>query len=403
MRAPTFVALSLSLSAACASEPTGSAGLYSFTGEADESDESQAGDESQGNPSSEAGVTSEDGEADTASESDETDSSGDGDTNGDGDDTTDGSGAESASTGDGDDDDEACIEETIQGSVVPWNVMLVLDYSSSMQNSVGLFGPSRWSILWDAVDYLCANYDSQINMGALLFPDMSVTTNNSCETAIVEVPVAPMNGSTIMSTIPPASDDPPGNTPTRAGIQVAAEHLASLPDQSVPQAIVLVTDGEALCPEGMWAELSDDSVDDLVGSLHAAGLPTFVIGMSDLSSSAQSQLNEIAVAGGVPNTGGPQSYYSANDLSQLQAAFDSISSQVLSCIVELEVPPQDPSFLEIEVDGSAYGYVDDCSVGAGWTFVPGSNNNQIELCQSACSTFQGGGVLDIFQACPDPG
>jgi hypothetical protein len=362
------------------------------TGETSGAVEGDAGDDQGSGDGDAAG----DGDSGGSGDGDATTQSGDGD----GDSTTGGDGT----AGDGDGDGvQPCIEDTIQGTVVPWNVMLVLDYSSSMQSSVGLFGPSRWSVLWDAVDYVTTNYDDRINMGAMLFPDMSITQGNSCVTAEVEVPVMPLNGGTIMSTIPASSADPPGNTPTRDGLLVAAAHLQALPDQSVPQAIILVTDGEALCPEGMWAELSDDLVDDTAASLYAQGIPTYVIGMSNLSSSAQSQLNEVAVAGGVPNTGGPQQYYSASDLAQLQAAFDTIGSDVLSCVVELQYPPPDPSYLEIEVDGVAYSFVSDCTAGPGWTFVPGSMNQQVELCGTACDVFKTGAALDVTQACPPPG
>jgi hypothetical protein len=287
---------------------------------------------------------------------------------------------------------------------IPPNVVLVLDYSSSMTASIsGLFGDSRWTVLWDSVDYATANYDDRINFGAMTFPDMAVTTNNSCETQIVEVPVAPLNGSTVMATIPPRTFSPPGNTPTQAGLQTAAAHLMTL-DAEVPQALILVTDGEALCKPGeSWEETPDDTVADYVGSLADMNMPTYVIGMSNLSQSARDQLNDMAQQSGVPNQTGPESFYSADDLTQLEAAFDAVAGQVISCQIELEFSPPNPDYVTVEIDGVLVPYVETCEGMDGWTFVPGTDNLMIELCGSACSDFQQGGEVHVVQDCPPQG
>ena len=305
--------------------------------------------------------------------------------------------------GDGDEGPPDCAETTVMATSVPSNVVLVLDYSSSMKSSIGgLFGDTRWAVLWDAVEYATSNYDANINFGAVLFPDMAVVESNSCTTEDVEVPVAPLNGATVMATIPPRDHSPPGNTPTRAGLGIAAAHLGSL-DPQVPQALILVTDGEALCGEGQWAELTDETVPAYVGELAAAGIPTYVIGMASLNSTAQAQLDAMAQASGVPNPNGPKLYYSASDLAQLQTAFDAVAGDVITCEIELEFPPTDPEYLVVEIAGTPVPYVEVCEGNDGWTFVPDTNNTWIELCGAACVDFQHDGSVHVVQACPPQG
>lgn len=307
-------------------------------------------------------------------------------------------GAEAEATAEG---GMGCVETDIKVDVVPWNVLLVLDYSSSMNAGFGT--NSRWAALWDAVELLVSDYDELVNLGAMTFPDMAVQDYNSCETTMVEVPVAPQNGATILADIPDRDIATPGNTPTRAGLSVAADHLETL-DAEVPRAIVLVTDGEARCKPGFANEETlDDTVDEFVGEIHdQRGIPTYVLGMA-LNSTAKASLNEMAEQGGVPNPSGPEKYYQADDEAQLHEAFDAIGSQVVSCEIELEAAPNDPMLLQVLVDGMEWPHVDDCATQDGWVFVEGSGNLRIELCGQACDDFRSSGLLKAIQQCPPAG
>lgn len=279
------------------------------------------------------------------------------------------------------------------------NVALVLDYSSSMQQLLG--NKTRWAVLWEAANFLIAGWDAQLNLGMMLFPDLDISMDeyNSCVTEDFEVPVAPMNGAAILAVLPGPDHDPPGNTPTRSGVLVAAAHLETL-DPAIPRAIFLVTDGDALCGPDQWEELTDEGVDEVIGEIYAVrGIPTYVIGLAAQGSSFIAHLNEMGVAGGRPNPAPQQDYYPGDDQASLQAAFEQVVTDVITCTLELDEAPADPALFKVTVDGVEYMYVADCGQGDGWTFVPNSMNEQIELCGAACAAFKGGAPFHAKQYC----
>jgi hypothetical protein len=279
------------------------------------------------------------------------------------------------------------------------NVALVLDYSSSMQQFLG--NKTRWAVLWDAVDFLITGWDAQLNLGMMLFPDLdiSMTETNSCVTEDFEVPVAPMNGANILAVLPGPNFDPPGNTPTRAGVLVAADHLETL-DPAIPRAIFLVTDGDALCGPGQWEEETDAGVDEVIGEIFTIReIPVYVIGLAAQGSTFIAHLDEMGLAGGRPNPDPARDYYPGDDSASLQAAFEQVVTDVITCTLDLDEAPSDPTLFKVSVDGVEYTYVPDCGQGDGWTFVPASMNLQVELCGAACTAFKGGAAFHAKQYC----
>jgi len=279
------------------------------------------------------------------------------------------------------------------------NVALVLDYSSSMQSYLG--NKTRWAVLWEAVEFLITGWDPQLNLGMMLFPDLdiSMSETNSCVTEDFEVPVAPMNGANILAVLPGPDHEPPGNTPTRSGVLVAATHLETL-DPAIPRAIFLVTDGDALCGPDQWEELTDEGVDEVIGETYGVrGIPTYVIGLAAQGSSFIAHLNEMGVAGGRPNPAADRDYYPGDDQASLEAAFEQVVIDVITCTLDLAEAPSDPTLFKVSVDGVEYAFVPDCAQGDGWTFVPDTMNQQIELCGAACAAFKGGASFHAKQYC----
>jgi hypothetical protein len=279
------------------------------------------------------------------------------------------------------------------------NVALVLDYSSSMQSYLG--NKTRWAVLWEAVEFLITGWDPQLSLGMMLFPylDISMSETNSCVTEDFEVPVAPMNGANILAVLPGPDHEPPGNTPTRSGVLVAATHLETL-DPAIPRAIFLVTDGDALCGPDQWEELTDEGVDEVIGEIYGVrGIPTYVIGLAAQGSSFIAHLNEMGVAGGRPNPAADRDYYPGDDQASLEAAFEQVVIDVITCTLDLAEAPSDPTLFKVSVDGVEYAFVPDCAQGDGWTFVPDTMNQQIELCGAACAAFKGGASFHAKQYC----
>lgn len=293
----------------------------------------------------------------------------------------------------------ACKEIEVMPVAQRPNVALVLDYSSSMQMFLG--NKTRWGVLWEAVDFLIAGWDAQINLGMMTFPDLDVPDYNSCVTEDFEVPVAAMNGANILAVLPPADFDPPGNTPTRSGVLVAADHLETL-DPAVPRAIFLVTDGDALCGSQQNEEQTDDGVDEVIGEVFSQrGIPVYVIGLAAKGSAFIEHLNEMGLAGGVPDPAPDQDYYSGDDQAKLQAVFEQVAIDVITCVLDLDEAPSEPKLFKVTVAGVEYTQVDDCGQGDGWAFVENSNNEQIELCGAACLAFKDGASFKAKQYCPN--
>jgi hypothetical protein len=208
-----------------------------------------------------------------------------------------------------------------------------------------------------------------------------------------------MNGAAILAVLPGADHDPPGNTPTRSGVLVAAAHLETL-DPQIPRAIFLVTDGDALCGPDQWEELTDEGVDEVIGEIYSLrGIPTYVIGLAAQGSSFIAHLDEIGLAGGRPNPAADRDYYPGDDQASLQAAFEQVVIDVITCTLDLEQAPSDPLLFKVDVAGVEYEFVPDCTQGDGWTFVPASMDKQIELCGAACAAFKGGASFHAKQYC----
>jgi hypothetical protein len=224
--------------------------------------------------------------------------SGDGDgTSGDGDGTS-GDGDGTSGDGDGtsgDGDGDGCFDQDVTLTPIEPNVVLVLDKSGSMLSNTwsptggtcdgtcmgnsaacqsnadcGSNGPcqgiandceTRWKTLYDVVSATATNFDGNINFGAALYPRLGVQSNawgpaacatNGVGTGNIDVPVAAMNASNVISFLPADTSvvgDFGGATPAHDGMSAGLEHLRQLfaADPSIPAFAILVTDGAANC------------------------------------------------------------------------------------------------------------------------------------------------------------
>ena len=267
---------------------------------------------------------------------------------------------------------DACTERSYALTPIRPEIMFVVDRSTSMGWSLtGPTGPgpSRWSILVDALREQLPVYDGRSEMGLTLYP---IEEGDRCSVAS-EPALAPaaMQAAPLLDRV--MASGPGGRTPTAAGLEAAERWFASHPDAAVVQAVVLATDGapncnDALdprrCPCTNGAGLSRGCMGDaelclddartlsVLERLAAREVPTYVIGIDgDPDPALSDVLRAMAVAGGRPNPLDPgRAYYSVRDAADLSAAFDRIQASIVSCslAVELAGPPERPVLVTLD-------------------------------------------------------
>lgn len=356
--------------------------------------------------------------------------------------TTDAADSTSSSTGPIEPPDN-CGEVDFELVAVPPNVVLVLDKSGSMvsdndadddgvpdgfwDHDADPMTPviSRWNSLYNVVDFVVTNFDAQINFGGVLFPSTDATNQYSASACVVEptpeIAVGPNNGLAILAGIPDALDiDIQGATPATAGIQTALDHLDTL-DPTVPQFLILVTDGAANCSADHPSppdliEIYDENLPILVGSAFTdRDVATFVVGIDIVDEEVGAgndgipqantfvELNTVAVAGGRPKAGSEKFFNTVNEI-ELMDALGQIAGQVVSCVIPLDPAPENPDFVEVEIAGNKLDRVDDCATEDGWVYVnPDGPYDALELCGSACDAYVDAGLVDATYGCPPAG
>jgi hypothetical protein len=282
----------------------------------------------------------------------------------------------------------------------PAQVMLVLDRSSSMDEEIGLF-PTRtkWDEATAAVKAaLAAN--PQIAWGLKLFPSVAPEDDNidhGCDvTPQLEAPA----GFGSLAGIAGALDQSPpplgGGTPTKRAIEVTLSKFKAS-TISLPRYIVLVTDGVPNCDGDVEGVARDNAV-KAIEAAAAAGIPTFVLGIVDVGDAdAIATLDRMAVAGGEPRGGMPR-HYSANNRAQLDAALAAITNAITNCVFPLAVPPLDPGFVGVTVDGQLIAR--DPTHAEGWDYsIKGLG---VEIFGSACTDLKNGAALSVgvHYGCP---
>jgi len=183
-----------------------------------------------------------------------------------------------------------------------------------------------------------------------------------------------------------------GLTPTRSAESTGAADLATLADQR-PKYLLLATDGLPNCDPANPSQKADDSAgaEQAVADALAAGFPTFVIGIGETM--AETTLNQLAISGGVPQTGAATSYYQVGDTAELVAALGRILGSI-SCVFELPDPTgslESTDNISVLVNGAVLAR--DTSHVNGWDYTTGTM--QIQLFGSSCDALKAAKVTDV--------
>jgi hypothetical protein len=233
--------------------------------------------------------------------------------------------------------DMTCGGMQFQLQRIPPNVMLVLDRSGSMGNSIdGTSTTSKWMDLKSALTNLVTNYDAEVRFGVDLFAG-----DNDCAAGPVSLMPADMNGANVMAKVNAAS--PGGNTPTAATL-AAVLASGAVTDATRDNVVVLATDGEPNC--------SDTDVTSKVAALYAAKVPTYVIGVGTGTAADPTQLNAWAVAGHT-DLPGTTKYFQTNSPTDLKNAFDTIAGGIVSCSFKMSAPVPDPTQVYVFENGTS--------------------------------------------------
>ena len=340
---------------------------------------------------------------------------------------------------------DQCGSSAVEADYKVPNMLVVIDKSGSMDDTFGT-GTKKWDAMKDALNAVLNASASQIAYGLELYPfpqdpSQPITLDcgdRCCEHATsptaINVPIE--NGVTGVPKILSAlnATGPGGGTPTAAALQRALDYFTNGAGASLQgdRYVLLATDGgpncnqtlscqaatctsvmDGKCPDTQCCASSDpvahqQCLDDtevlaMINALKAAGIPTFVVGIPG-TEAYRTYLNQFAIAGGVPNTGGTDSYFAVDTsggTAGLVEVFTNITRKlVTSCDIQLTQNP--PSKDEMNVAINCEVLAPSNPDGSGWTLNEATQPNTVVLAGPVCDWIKTNGAerIDILYGCP---
>jgi hypothetical protein len=284
-----------------------------------------------------------------------------------------------------------CGKQTfpIMTSKVAPNIMMVVDESGSMKQTISGSNMSKWTALVGAVNNLLNTYMGSAQWGLSIFPH---DPNNSCSAGQVDIPVGASTVQPILTKLNGMTDGTiGGNTPTEQTLQAMLGSAAGLADPSRANYVLLMTDGLPNCGGDGAA------VAKVIGQLYAQtpSVRTFVVGIGSDTNSDPTTLDSWADAGHTARATSPK-YYQVNTVNDLQKSFSDILNGVASCTFQLSMAPPDPTLV--------VGYVNGMAVPQdptnGTTYDAGSDS--LIFHGTSCDAIKNGGAssVDVIYGCP---
>jgi hypothetical protein len=292
---------------------------------------------------------------------------------------------------------EVCNAETHEPRRLPPEILIVLDKSSSMNESAtngpcGVGCVSKWSAVSSAIVDVVGATDTTVNWGLKYFGSDAL-----CGVLPgADVPVAPGNGGAIRTSILAAA--PASLTPTRLAESAAVDYLKTLKTPN-PKFVVLATDGLPNCGS-LLVTLGDEAgTVSAVADARKAGFATFVVGISTMGSGADATLNSMADAGGMARAGATR-YYPVASAAELKDALANIAGQVATCTYPLSPagPRNDPNNVTVHVDDRTVPQ-DGTN---GWDY-SSPDHTSITFFGTACQQVKANASVkvEIFYGCPN--
>jgi len=331
----------------------------------------------------------------------------------------------------------------VEGRPLPPNIMLVVDKSGSMTQSVtgtglactvdGTVGatydprsssPCKWNdlrlVIADPITGFLATAQSLGRFGLAAYP----SSTGQCDTGAVLVPIG--------DDVAPIQDQlrnrltPGGGTPSAATLLEAAKDPALVgAEPNRKRFVMLLTDGLPNCNSANAARCTqcrtDSSTCDLEGGCHpteipgtcpatpfegascldeaglvtavsqlnAMGIGTFVIGFGKdtVGDDANRVLTAAAIAGGFPRQGAAQQYYQANSVAELKSLLEEILRK-FPCTFKLDATISNPTLAQVTVRDNYQDTETALSRGADWQFPTGGTMGGVQLLDAWCTEIQ---------------
>lgn len=331
---------------------------------------------------------------------------------------------------------DECGVTSVEASFSAANVLLVIDKSSSMDDQPEGFELKKWDALKAALEPALQAVAEEMSFGLVLYPfgeDAEIPLD--CFEGCCEVPAGPAAvrvgiepGERSVTDVMAALDEtgPGGGTPTAGALAAALDYFTVGEGAALKgdRFVLLATDGgpncdidnvcdaehctqnlDGVCAEGNCCEgeglscLDDAAVVEQLEALHAAGVPTFVVGIPGTEVYGE-YLSTFAVAGGVPNPNAPPDYYAVSaegGVEELTQTFVDITTHLVrSCEVELGEAPREKKLVNVAVDCEIVPFEE----GAGWDITPDAPTTLV-LAGDACKRLEREGArrVDVVYGC----
>ena len=292
--------------------------------------------------------------------------------------------------------DMNCASVNQGAAPLPPDILIIQDRSGSMDWSADATcmrncgANSRWSQVTAALNQVVSTTDTMVNWGLKFFG-----SSNSCTvTPAPEVPIGPMNGAAIVAAIGRTTTGSP--TPTRNGMNAAAAYMATLTDAN-PKYLLLATDGEPTCnpdlPASMMNTADSAGAQQAVTDAFNLGFKTFVVGIGDTMGAAT--LDQMAINGGMPQTGAATSFYQVTDTASLVTALQTILGRVGSCQFNIGMAPNTMTSTDfIDVFGDGTPIPRDTTHTDGWDY-SNDAHTAIEVFGARCDGVKAGTTMNV--------
>lgn len=305
------------------------------------------------------------------------------------------------------------------------NIYFVLDRSGSMN------ADDKWTTIRKVVAATMAKLGPRASFGAAYFPGPGGSCNTGAEVMSVRAGDAPTGtqGPTITRLLQVTNVLAEGGTPTAATIKALTPALTQLPGRTF---VVLATDGAPNCNAGPACTadkcllniehygfclvggppncctpdlygheqcLDDTATLEAVSALSAANVPTFVVGVPG-SGPYASLLDSLAIAGGTARATSPRYYrVDGTDPTAFADALSKVAAKIVAtCTFPLAKPPEDPTRVNVYIDGAP---VPKDPVN-GWTLDETDVGAVVTLVGATCDKVLAGDALSVrvITGCP---